>query len=114
MMALFFNSLCSISYNAEGSRNDLGEPVHTLTVRAASVPCRIMTKHDSISGSWPYYVRYMDSQGLTIQTTHVIYVKLGQTIETSDIITDADGDTYTVAEVATRRTHKSALLQRIN
>jgi len=113
-MAHFFNSLCTISYDAEGARNDLGEPAHTPTARATNVPCRILSKTDSIASSWPYYIRYVDPQGLSVQTTHVLYVKLGQTIETSDTITDADGNTYTVAEVETRKTHKSALLQRIN
>ena len=113
-MAQFFNSLCTISYKAEGARNDLGEPAHTPTTRAADVPCRIATKNDSIAGGWPYYIRYMDPQGLTIQTTHIIFVKLGQAIQASDTITDADGNTYTVADIATRKTHKSALLQKIN
>lgn len=109
---MFFDTKVTISYNAAGSRNDLGEPSRTLTERSADVPARLQNKSARLMFDFPVHI---DSTGKTGQVNtilKILWVKRNETIEERDIITDADSNTYIVAEIALHRTHKSALLQR--
>lgn len=106
-----FDTTCTISYYAEGSRDDLGVPGRTLTERDSNVPCNLQPRSASLSYELPAYVRRIDEQGRVKTPTHIAYLKKDQTVETDDIITDVDGNYYLVAHVVNRwRTHREILL----
>lgn len=113
-MRHLMNTTCTISYNVEGSRNDLGEPARTLTERDADVICRIEARSRSLSYEFPQRIRLTEEQGLVEQTTHIMFVGAGQTVEAHDVITDADSKTYTVATVVSQgsqgNSHKEVLM----
>jgi len=117
-MRRLFNSKCTISYYAEGSRNDLGEPSRTLTQRASDVACNLQPRSRSLAYEFPQRIRIQDQQGVIQRTTHILFLQAGQSIEDNDVVTDADGATYTVALVLPwkrggRIHHKEALLIKV-
>jgi len=114
MIKYLFNSKCTISYYAEGARDDLGQPSRTLTERASGVPCRLELRSKSLRYERPERLRLMERQGTVEVTTHFLYITAGQLILVNDIITDEDGSTYTVGLIARRgNSHKEALLTRV-
>lgn len=117
-MRRLFNSKCTISYYAEGSRNDLGEPSRTLTERASGVACNLQPRSRSLAYEFPQFVRIQDQQGIIQRTTHVLFLQADQSIENNDVITDAGGEKYTVAWVLAwkrggKNHHKEALLIKV-
>lgn len=109
-----FNKKVTISYNLAGSRNDLGEPSRILTERDSDVPCRLEPRSQSLSYEFPQRILRQRKQGLVDLTTHILTLSAGQTIQTSDVVTDSDSVNYTVAAVNTYGSHHSeALLSRI-
>jgi hypothetical protein len=92
-----FNSKCTISYYTEGSRNDLGEPSRTLTERASNVACNLQPRSRSLAYEFPQSIRIQDQQGIIQRTTHILFLRAGQSIANNDVITDANGNQYTVA-----------------
>jgi len=110
-----FNKKVTISYYAEGSRNDLGEPSRTLTERDSDVPCRLEPRSQRLSYEFPQRILRQRAQGLVDLTTFIITLSAGQTIQTNDIVTDSDSVNYTVAAVNIYGTHhKEGLLSRIS
>ncbi len=112
------NSKCTISYYAEGSRNDLGEPSRTLTERASGVACNLQPRSRSLAYEFPQSIRIQEQQGIVQRTTHILFLQAGQSIEDNDVVTDSNGDQYTIAWVLPwkrggRIHHKEALLIKI-
>lgn len=104
------NGKCTISYYAEGARNDLNEPTRTLTERAADVPCRIEARSKILSYEFPQRIRFLREQGLIEQTTHIGFMNASQTVEAHDIITYLSED-YTVATTVPQgNSHQEILL----
>ncbi len=97
---------CRISYYAQDSRNDLGEPSKTLIQRAENVKCSI----DPIPPGQTHAIRGLP-QGQVEQSTHHMVFPADQIVCVGDIVTDYDGNTYDVLFVATWWTHKEALLR---
>ena len=105
---------CTISYYAEGSRDNLGQPSRTLTQRATNVKCSI----DPLV-RLPTYIRQSGlretlRQGMIEQSTYFMIVAASQTIEPGDLVTDYDDTTYDVLHVVNWHTHKEAFLRKIN
>ena len=104
---------CTISYYAEGTRNNLGEPERTLTQRATNVKCSI----DPLR-SVPAYLRLgglrdMLRQGIVESRAFIMTLSADETIEPGDVVTDYDGTTYDVAHVINWRTHIEAFLKKL-
>ena len=112
-MVHLFNTTCTISYYAEGSRNDLGEASRTLTQRASGVKCLLQPRSKSMAYELPKLIRTQQNEGIVINTTHVLYTFRDQTVVEHDIITDTDGETYTVSLIVILKSHREALLYRI-
>ena len=96
-MVHLFNTTCTISYYAEGSRNDLGEAARTLTERATGVKCILQPRSKSMAYELPKLIRTQRGEGVVTNTTYVLFTYKNQTVEEGDVITDVDGDTYTVS-----------------
>lgn len=104
---------CNIYYYAEGTRNQLGEPSRTLTLRSGNVKCSI----DQLVGL-PTYVRQAGirqqiRQGMEHQTVFFMIVNTRITIEPGDVVTDYDGTSYDVLHSVSQGTHKEAFLRKI-
>jgi len=105
---------CTISYYVEGSRNDLGEPSHTLSERATNVKCSI----DPLT-QVPTYIRQSGlrevlRQGMIERAIYIMTLLADQTIEPGDVVTDYDGTDFDVLHVIEWYTHKEAFLRKMN
>lgn len=105
---------CTISYYAEGSRDVIGAPARTLTQRATDVVCDIQPL--VASPTFPNQAGASDvqEQGIVKQSTHILFLAAGQTIEARDVITDVDSDTYDVLVVNRWHSHTEAMLIKRN
>lgn len=103
----------TISYYAEGSRNQLGEPSRTLTQRSTDVKASI----DQLVAMPTYVIqagiRRQIRQGLEHQTVFFMIVQTSVTIEPGDVVTDFDGTNYDVLHSVNQQTHKEAFLRKI-
>lgn len=105
---------CTISYYSEGSRNDLGEPSHTLMQRANNVKCSI----DPVVRT-PGYItrsglREVLRQGIVEASVFIMTLSADETIEPGDVVTDYDGTDYDVIHVFYWYTHTEAFLRKMN
>ena len=107
-----FTSKIQISYYTDGSLNDLGEPARTLTSRDTDVPGLLQNKSPKLMFDFPVWIASTSKSGEATVVLKILWISKNYTILERDIVTDADGDTYIVAETANLHTHKSALLQR--
>jgi len=105
---------CTISYYAEGSRDVIGAPALTLTQRNTNVPCDIQPLVAAPTFSNQAGTSDIQEQGVVKQSSHVLFVAAGQTIEPRDVITDVDSDTYDVLVVNCWRTHTECMLAKRN
>jgi len=105
---------CTISYYAEGSRNDLGEPDRTLTQRTTNVKCAIdpLTRMPTYIGHSG--LRKMLQQGIVEQAAFIITLSADDTIDPGDVVTDYAGAMYNVLYVVNWYTHQEASLRRMN
>lgn len=104
---------CTVSYYAEGTKNNLGEPTRTLTQRATNVRCSI----DALTRA-PAYVtrsglRDVIQQGIVESNAYIITLLMDATIEPGDVVTDCDGVNYDVIYVMNWHTHKEAFLRKV-
>ena len=105
---------CTISYYAEGSRNDLGELSRNLTQRATNVKCSM----DPLTQT-PSYIRNSGlreilQQGIIERSVYIVTLSATQTIESGDVINDYDGTMYDVLHVINWYTHKEAFIRKMN
>jgi hypothetical protein len=104
----------TINYYVEGSRNELGEPEHTLMQRVTNVRCSI----DPLTRA-PAYItrsglREVLQQGIVEASVFIMTLSADATIESGDIVTDYDGTDYEVIHVINWYTHKEAFLRKMN
>ena len=105
---------CTISYYAQDSRNDLGEPNRILTQLATNVKCSI----DPLTQT-PGYIRQSGlrdilRQGIIERSLYIMNLSSDQTIDPGNVVTDYDGVTYDVIHVLNWYTHKEAFLRKMN
>lgn len=105
---------CTISYYAEGPRNELGELTWILTERATNVKCSINSMVKSPSSSSLDSSYEMTAQGIVEETTHHIILSAEQEINSGDVVTDYDGANYDVLLSVCWHTHKEAFLRKKN
>ena len=113
MIRNLLDQKCTISYYLEGARNDLGEPSQTLTERDSNIPCRIMPSFRADRES-PLLTSRNEPQGTIFRTFDHAYLGANIEIIFGDIITDENGNTYSVAHILKFRDHKEAVLLQIN
>jgi len=106
---------CDVLYYAEGSRNDLGEPERTLTLRSSDVKCSI----DPVSGGVPGHITRssgwsMEKQGLVSRTTHILTLNQGTVIEAGNVVRNVGNEDFEVLHVADWHTHIECLLRKSN
>jgi hypothetical protein len=101
---------CTISCYIEGTRNDLGEPAHTLVQRATNVKCSI----DPLNRTSIRQMRDILPQGIIERSLYIMTLHVEQTIEPGDLVTDYDGISYDVLHVLNWHTHKEAFLRKMN
>ena len=104
---------CTISYYAEGERNDLGEPSRVLLQRADNVKCSIdpitrIPSHIDQTG-----LRDILKQGIIERSAYIMTLSSNQVIESEDIITDYDNVKYDVLQIINFHTHKEAYLKSV-
>jgi hypothetical protein len=102
----------SISYYAQGQRNDLGEPERTLTQRATNVKCAIDLLTRLPSHIRQGSLRDMLRQGISERAVFTMTLSSHVTIEPGDVVTDYDGTTYDVLQAVNCYTHKEAFLRK--
>jgi len=103
---------CTISCYIEGTRNDLGEPTHTLVQRATNVKCSIdPLNRTSIRQRG---LRDILPQGIIERSLYIMTLSAEQAIEPGDLVTDYDGTSYDVLHILNWHTHKEAFLRKMN
>jgi len=105
---------CTISCYAAESRNDLGEPIRTLTERATNVKCSIDPLNRIPSYVKQGGLRDILRQGMVERVVYIMILLADQTVESGDVVADCDGVVYDVLHVSDWRTHKEAFIRKAN
>ena len=104
---------CTISYYAEGPRNEFGELTWILLERATNVKCTINSLAKTAKSTYLDSSYEMTLQGIVEETTHHMIMSANQDIDSGDIVTDYDDVDYDVLLSIDWQTHKEVFLRKI-